>query len=150
MRPKEKEEQREFFRYTNTPVSGEVNSLVFGYQRCTAGEMVGPPGTKPHFVLHYILSGRGRFVLDGRSYDVEAGGLFFIPPDLTFAYQSSETDPWEYVWIEFGGTGAAALCAQAGLTASSPVCRLESPAAAEEAWKLAASPVNPFVLWIKK
>ena len=143
MRPKEKEEQREFFRYTNTPVSGEVNSLVFGYQRCTAGEMVGPPGTKPHFVLHYILSGRGRFVLDGRSYDVEAGGLFFIPPDLTFAYQSSETDPWEYVWIEFGGTGAAALCAQAGLTASSPVCRLESPAAAEEAWKLAASPVNP-------
>ena len=139
MRPKE----REFIRYTNTPVSGDVNSLVFGYQRCAAGEMAGPPGTKPHFVLHYILNGRGRFVLDGRSYEVEAGGMFFIPPDLTFAYQSSETDPWEYVWIEFNGTGAAALCAQAGLTADSPVCRLESPAAETTAWKLASSPVNP-------
>ena len=65
------------------------------------------PALKPHFLIHYVLSGKGKFILRGQEYFLEAGSGFLIEPGELAFYQSDEKEPWTYVWVGFGGNRAA-------------------------------------------
>ena len=39
------------------------------------------PALKPHYMIHYILSGRGKFSIGGKEYPLEEGYGFLITPD---------------------------------------------------------------------
>lgn len=83
------------------------------------------PALKPHYLIHYILSGRGIFCTGGKRYELEAGCGFLIMPDELAFYQADEKDPWTYVWIGFGGTMAADYMESMGLSAADPIFRSE-------------------------
>ena len=46
------------------------------------------PALKPHYMIHYILSGKGVFRTGGREYPLEAGSGFLIVPGHLAFYQA--------------------------------------------------------------
>ena len=83
------------------------------------------PALKPHYLVHYILSGKGRFVIGGKEYPLEAGYGFLITPDELAFYQADENDPWTYVWVGFSGTQAAEYIGNIGLSVRQPIFKSE-------------------------
>ena len=64
------------------------------------------PAIKPHYVIHFVLSGKGMFSIGNKEYLLEQGYGFVIPPDELTFYQADEQNPWTYVWIGFNGSMA--------------------------------------------
>lgn len=91
------------------------------------------PALKPHYLIHYILSGRGKFAIGGDEYPLEAGCGFLITPDELAFYQADEKDPWTYVWVGFSGTLAAEYVSNIGLSVQQPVFRSD---ASEELYRI--------------
>ena len=84
------------------------------------------PALKPHYLVHYILSGKGRFSIGGKEYPLEAGNGFLITPDELAFYQADEKEPWTYVWVGFSGTQAAEYVSNIGLSVRQPVFRSDA------------------------
>lgn len=79
------------------------------------------PAIKPHYLIHFILNGKGRFSIGGKEYLLERGCGFLIPPEELAFYQADEQNPWTYVWVGFYGSMARELISSMGLSAASPV-----------------------------
>ena len=62
------------------------------------------------YVLEFVRSGRGRLCCGGETYDVSGGDVYFIQPHVAHEYSSHPADPWEKIWVNFGGRVADALC----------------------------------------
>ena len=79
------------------------------------------PAVKPHFLIHFIMDGEGRFSIGGKEYPLKAGYGFLITPDEMTFYQADEEHPWTYVWVGFNGTLAAGLMERCGLSVEHPI-----------------------------
>ena len=79
------------------------------------------PALKPHYLIHYILSGKGKFSIGGEEYPLEAGYGFLITPDELAFYQADEKEPWTYVWVGFSGTLAEEYVSNIGLSVRQPI-----------------------------
>lgn len=97
-----------------------------GVQRCESGYSWGP-GVRDHHLIHYVISGKGFYKIDGNTYTLSAGDLFLVYPDRNIFYQADVQEPWEYCWVGFHGTEAGKLLEQTSLTQKSPVLRKVSP-----------------------
>ena len=102
---------------------GELFVVNCGHELCAPEHRYGP-ALRGYYLLHTVVSGRGVFQRGDRQWTVRAGQAFMIFPDDITIYTADAADPWEYVWIGFSGDGAAALAAQAGLSADRPVFSL--------------------------
>lgn len=104
--------------------SGEKNGSLFvnccGMSRTEPFHSFGP-SIKPHYVIHFVLSGKGKFSIGNKDYSLEAGYGFVIPPDELTFYQADEQDPWTYVWVGFNGNMAGELVKSMGLSVTTPV-----------------------------
>lgn len=85
-----------------------------GRTRCEPLHSYGP-AVRPNYLIHIILEGQGRYVVDGEEYDLRAGQGFMIEPDQQTFYQADERNPWSYLWIGFDGTRAREYLADLGL-----------------------------------
>lgn len=108
--------------------AGEQNGSL--YVNCCGLSQTEPlhsfgPALKPHYMIHYILSGRGRFLIGGKEYPLEEGYGFLITPDELVFYQADEQEPWTYVWVGFSGIQAAEYIGNMGLSVKQPVFRSE-------------------------
>ena len=83
----------------------DLNPITAGHQKC---DPLFSRGTESinHYVIHYVISGKGELVLDGKFYKIYSNQAFVIPPNVRYFYQADEYDPWEYVWINFDGAQA--------------------------------------------
>lgn len=73
-----------------------------GWQRCEKGHSYGP-ATRDHYLIHYIVSGKGKYKVGNKEYVLEQGeGFLIMPGDITY-YQADQDEPWEYYWIGFSG-----------------------------------------------
>lgn len=79
------------------------------------------PAVKPFYLIHYIISGKGKFVLREKEYHLTAGYGFLITPEELAFYESDAEDPWTYVWVGFTGTGVADAIEKLGLSVAHPV-----------------------------
>ena len=113
------------FKYSYKIEQREELSLVVynvGFQKCTPGYRWGP-GVRDHYLLHYILSGKGTYKTGDKIYTLEAGQLFLAPPETTIYYCADEEDPWEYYWVGFSGPAAKILLAQMPFNRKKPIWR---------------------------
>ncbi len=102
-----------------------------GYEQCSPGHFAGP-GIRNHYLMHFVMSGRGRFQVAGKSYELGTGSLFLIrPKELTY-YEADKKDPWEYCWLAFGGAEVDSLLNRCGFDVS-PVYR-ELPEQAQQVY----------------
>ena len=81
----------------------ELNPVSFGYEFCKKQHFYGP-AVRNHWLLHYIVSGKGIFERDGKRFRLGAGDIFVIPPHLETYYEADAEDPWSYIWIGFTGS----------------------------------------------
>lgn len=79
---------------------GGLNPVQFGREACAPSHAYGP-AVRTHWLLHYVRSGKGIFVREGKQYSVSSGEIFIIPPYLETFYRADEEDPWDYIWIGF-------------------------------------------------
>lgn len=91
-----------------------------GRQQC-APNHAWDPGVRNHFLLHHIVAGRGIFITCGKEYHLQAGDTFLSCPDATVQYHADTGQPWEYLWVGFGGVDAALYIEQTDLRPDAPV-----------------------------
>lgn len=49
------------------------------------------------------MAGAGHCKLHGKTWDVGAGGLIILPPDVAHAYYADPADRWSIFWVHFTG-----------------------------------------------
>ena len=97
----------------------ELYLCFCGYSLCQPGHNFGP-AVRPNYILHYVLKGKGKYQIGGRTYELEQGQGFLIEPNVMTFYEADEADPWTYLWIGFDGTRAKKLLEEMGLTGRMP------------------------------
>ena len=78
----------------------DLNPIQFGEQMCEPLHNFGP-AMHPAWLLHYVISGHGTFIIDGNTFSLGAGDIFVIPPYHEVHYFADELDPWHYMWIGY-------------------------------------------------
>lgn len=79
------------------------------------------PVVRPHYIIHFILNGKGIFQIREKTYHLETGQGFLIEPDELTFYQSDAQEPWEYLWIGFNGKMIPEFLKQIGLSSAHPI-----------------------------
>ena len=81
----------------------DINPRGCGEAECMPRHSWGP-GSRPFYILHYVMSGKGVFSNSKGTHKVEAGQLFVIFPDENVSYEACANDPWSYSWVNFEST----------------------------------------------
>lgn len=79
-----------------------------GFQKCPPGYQWGP-GQRDHYLIHYIISGKGTYTVDRQTYEVHAGEAFLAVPETLISYRADQKDPWNYCWVGFNGIDARTI-----------------------------------------
>ena len=88
-----------------------------GLQICHPGHSCGPH-TYHTYSAHFIIEGKGTYIVDGRSYELSAGQGFMIMPEVSNTYTADKKDPWKYIYASFIGADDDVLVHNAGLNES--------------------------------
>lgn len=91
-----------------------------GHEQCKPSHSFGP-AIRPHYLIHYVLHGKGNYYVNGVTYHLKGGQGFLINPGVTTFYKADEKDPWEYCWIGFDGYDVPAIFQSCGLSQTSLV-----------------------------
>lgn len=102
------------------PGKGEVVVLFSGHGQTDPVHKVGSQVLDYHLV-HYVVSGKGRFQCRGREYELGPGDSFFIFPGELVSYVSDEDHPWYYRWVGFKGNLADQLLSTLNISAHIPI-----------------------------
>lgn len=90
-----------------------------GFQKCDPLYQWGP-GVRDHYLIHYIISGKGSYQVNGNTYFLTAGDCFLVYPNVEVIYQADSADPWEYAWVGFTGSDAATILHAADFSRTDP------------------------------
>ena len=109
----------------------DLTIYQYGYEKCEPLHSFGPY-VRNNYLFHYVISGKGCLHANDErgeavAHDIEAGNGFLIEPGYVNTYFADNDQPWEYVWVEFGGLRAKECVELAGLSHKTPVYRLASP-----------------------
>ena len=110
--------------YINEPGHTDLNMYRCGIEDCVSRHSWGP-AVRDHFIIHYILGGKGIFQVNGINYSLKQYDGFLICPNTIVFYQADTEEPWSYAWVGFHGLKAEAYLKQAGLGNLNPVFRYE-------------------------
>ncbi len=79
------------------------------------------PGVRSYYLLHYITKGKGKFQVNGMTYELHARQGFLIAPDYETTYCSDEEEPWSYIWVGAAGEEMKHLLSELGLSQKNPI-----------------------------
>lgn len=77
-----------------------INPVQCGYHNCPSSHGYGP-ATRSHWLLHFVVSGKGVFKTPRGENHVSEGQMFVIKPYEVTYYEADANDPWTYYWIGF-------------------------------------------------
>jgi AraC-like DNA-binding protein len=103
----------EFFLHNK--LSRALTIYYGGTEVCTSSHSFGP-AIRPHYLLHYILNGKGSYYADNKWYKLKKGEGFLICPGDSTYYKADKEEPWEYCWISFDGYEASTILKNCGLS----------------------------------
>lgn len=78
----------------------DINPRICGSQTCAPGHSFGP-AIREYHLLHYVVSGKGKFYRGEQVYNLQPGEIFVIRPGEVTFYQADSETPWEYIWVGF-------------------------------------------------
>ncbi len=114
----------------------DLSIYQYGYEKCKPLHSFGPY-VRNHYLFHFVLSGKGLLITNDEhgnviNHYIDAGTGFLIEPGHVTTYSADQQNPWEYVWIEFGGLRANECMQTAGLSNENPVYIPDSSEGGEE------------------
>ncbi len=105
----------------------DLNVISAGFENCDKNKEVRRMHNFMSFSMHFVVSGKGYYSINGKSFSVEKNSIFCIFPDAEIEYRPDKQSPWTYYWINFTGTIAHAFLTRIGLTLESPVINVVNP-----------------------
>lgn len=100
-----------------------------GFQKCDPLYQWGP-GIRDHYLIHYIISGKGTYQVGGKKYELSQGDCFLVYPNTEVIYQADAENPWEYAWVGFAGSDAAMILKATDFSTNHPI--LQKPPYGED------------------
>jgi len=94
-----------------------IKTVRFVYE--TECQKLSQPFVNPIYVLHLVTSGSAVLRMYDREYQLKRGDIFFAFP--AYLYYLDASDDFEYIYISFMGSGAAAVLARCNVTVENPV-----------------------------
>lgn len=98
----------------------DLNLFYCGEEDCKSDHYWGP-SIRDHYLIHYIISGKGTFQYEGKTYNLGKGQGFLISPYKLSFYQADSVNPWHYKWIGFKGLNAQTYLERANLSIEQPI-----------------------------
>ncbi len=95
-----------------------------GREQCAPGKQ-SAAAVLDHYLFNLVLRGSGTLRLEQSVYRLTAGMGFLISPGQLYQCTADREDPWEYLWIGFGGEDAASLLFNSRLAHVDPIYRSE-------------------------
>ena len=95
-----------------------------GEQECENGHFFGPY-IRDHHLFHYVCEGCGIYIINGKEYKIEKGGMFYIPPLVKTFYQADNENPWHYKWIGLSGILVSSYLSRSVLSDKNPVIKCD-------------------------
>lgn len=83
-------------------IEKEIKLYHKGIHACPKGYSFGP-FVRDHYLVHFVLEGRGTYTVMDKTYEISKNEAFFIFPNEVTLYKADEIDPWVYCWIGFQG-----------------------------------------------
>jgi AraC-like DNA-binding protein len=102
------------------PGKGELTVLFAGSSQTEPLHQAGPQ-VLDYYLVHIVISGKGRFRSMAKDYELGKGDHFFIFPGELVSYISDRDDPWNYRWIACKGTHIAQFLSQLGISPHKPI-----------------------------
>jgi AraC-like DNA-binding protein len=99
---------QKMIQYIDTQTSSSqknVSELILyncGTENCDNNYFFGPTAREFN-LIHFVLKGCGKLVIDNEMYPVKEKQAFLIPANKIAFYQADSKDPWEYCWVGFMG-----------------------------------------------
>ena len=56
------------------------------------------------FLFIIVVSGSGSFTYNGKTYSLKTGDHLFIDCKNPYSHKSTDSDPWELMWVHFNGS----------------------------------------------
>ena len=109
----------------------DLKLVQMGEQRCAPGHSCGV-FDRSGYLIHFICSGKGRYVCGGREYKLGQGQAFLITNERDIYYEADSHDPWYYKWFEICGSTAEKFLQRCGLSIDNPIFNPLNPKAVEE------------------
>ena len=109
---------------TNKTQSLDLFLCHSGIENCNPSYSYGPT-SRNHYIIHYILDGKGEFTVNNKTYKLEKKEGFLIRPGETTYYKADDKDPWIYMWIGFKGLKCETYLKYANLTANNPIFKYD-------------------------
>ena len=66
----------------------ELSIFNCGLQSCAPSHAWGP-GVRDHYLIHYIISGKGFYKIGKRTYELQAGDSFLVYPNTEVVYYAA-------------------------------------------------------------
>lgn len=98
----------------------DIFLLQYGEQECDSGYGYGPC-IRNFYFIHYVYSGKGHLIIEGKRYEIKAGQFFLICPGQIAYYEADAEEPWVYRWFEISGALCKHLMETAGFSRECPV-----------------------------
>ncbi len=92
--------------------SMELGLIHMGKENCKPYHAFS--GIRTEYIIHFVMSGKGFYSVDGVTYPISEGQMFLIYPDSEVVYCSDANEPWSYMWIGFRGFRSEAILKQCG------------------------------------
>lgn len=119
------EKIQRYVHYGHLPEPGPLTPLQYGWHETPSCYGYGPT-IRDHFLLHFILRGKGKVVVYNHQYSVGEGHCFAIFPHQITYYEADSEDPWIYYWLGFEGEWAAEMMTAAGFSDESIALRISN------------------------
>jgi len=95
-----------------------------GFEKCKSSHLWGP-ALRDHFLIHYIVEGKGTFQSGNKTYKLSKGDGFYIEANTIVSYQADKDDPWQYHWVGFNGSDAKRMMEFTSFSLDNPIFHYE-------------------------
>lgn len=117
--------EQKYIHFYNTDYDSEITLVQCGHHYTIPGYGYGPM-IRDHYLIHFVIQGKGRFYLHNNVYNLTAGNCFLIYPHQIAYYESDVNEPWEYCWIGIAGYMVEKILRMIGFSYSKPVTHFNS------------------------
>ncbi len=101
-------------------VVDNIEVIIVGEETCKPSHFEGPT-VRTDYLFHYVVSGKGKVVINGKEYKLSSGNGFLITYKDYIYYEADEKDPWHYIWIIITGSGAEKFFNKCGINEEQPI-----------------------------